>query len=71
MQKKQHFLVLLACMLILSSCKKDWVCTCQTTLLGETIEVEEMNGWKKNEAADACKMVEKAQAYENCVVSEK
>lgn len=56
---------------LLTSCKKDWVCTCQTTLLGETIEVEEMNGWKKKEAADACKMVENAQAYENCVVSER
>lgn len=66
------FLVILACIgTLLSSCKKDWICTCQTSLLGETVDVQEMEGWKKNEAADACKLVENAQSYENCTIREK
>jgi len=68
---KIFLFVLLTVASTLFSCNKNWSCTCQTSLLGETVQVEEMNGWKKNEAADACKMVEKAQSYENCVVSER
>ena len=69
--RKKIALIVVGIIFICSSCKKDWICTCQTSLLGETVEVDEMEGWKKNEAADACKMVEEAQSYENCSISEK
>jgi hypothetical protein len=66
-----YFVIILMAGAMLSSCKKDWVCTCQTSLLGEIVDVEEMNGWKKKEATDACKLVEKAKSFENCTIREK
>ena len=39
----------------LSSCKKDWTCTCTTTVLGQTsTSTVTLKDLKKSEAEDAC-----------------